>query len=60
MFEGINKDESYKCLEIAEKHIKIKQFELAEKFVLKSKKLFLLPRADGKFELLYLQCFVSL
>lgn len=60
MFEGVNKDESYKCLEIAEKYIKTKQFELAEKFVLKSKKLFLLPRADGKFKILILKCFVSL
>lgn len=60
MLEGVNKDESYKCLEIAEKHIKMKEFELAEKFVLKSKKLFPLPKADGKFELLYLQCFISL
>jgi len=50
MFKDINKDESYKCIEIAEKHIENKQYELAEKFVLKSKKLFLLPKADGKLK----------
>lgn len=57
MFKDINKDESYKCLEIAEKHIQDKQYEKAEKFVLKSKKLFHFPKADGKlkyFDLLML------
>lgn len=48
MFKEINKDESYKCLEKAEQHIFRKQFDLAEKFILKSKKLFSLPKADGK------------
>ncbi|XP_026812990.1 dnaJ homolog subfamily B member 12-like [Rhopalosiphum maidis] len=46
MFKEINKDESFKCLEKAEQYIQSKQFELAEKFILKSKKLFLIPRAD--------------
>lgn len=50
MFKDINKDESYKCIEIAEKHIKNKQYELAEKFVHKSKKLYVLPKADGKLK----------
>lgn len=49
MFKEINKDESYKCLEKAEEHIKKKQYDLAEKFILKSKKLFSSPQADGKF-----------
>lgn len=49
MFKETNKDESYKCIEIAEEHIKKKQYELAEKFILKSKKLYSLPQADGKF-----------
>lgn len=50
MFKETNKDESYKCIEKAEEHIKKKQYELAEKFILKSKKLFLLPQADGKYK----------
>lgn len=48
MFKGINKDESFKCIEKAEKCIHNKEFKLAEKFLIKSKKLFPLPRADGK------------
>lgn len=47
MFKEINKDESYKCLEKAEENIKKNQYDLAEKFILKSKKLFSLPQADG-------------
>jgi len=47
MFKEINKDESFKCLEKAEQFMKTKQFNLAEKFVLKSKKLFQTPKADG-------------
>lgn len=43
----MNKDESYKCLEKAENCIKIKDYKMAEKFVLKSKRLFPLSRADG-------------
>lgn len=49
MFNGINKDESIKCLEKAEKYIKNNQFELAEQFLLKSKKLFSFQRTDGKY-----------
>jgi len=49
MFKDINKYESYICLEKAEKHIEKKEYKLAEKFVLKSKKLFFIPKADGKF-----------
>lgn len=45
----MNKDESYRCLEKAEEHIKDKKFDLAEVFILKSKKLFALPKADGMF-----------
>lgn len=51
MIKDINKDESYKCLEKAEKYIEAKEFDLAEKFVLKSKKLFPLPEADCKYKL---------
>nr|WOX63133.1 dnaJ-like protein subfamily B member 14 [Myzus persicae] len=46
MFKEINKDESFKCLEKAEEYIQSKQFELAEKFILKSIKLFPMTRAD--------------
>ncbi|VVC37870.1 DnaJ domain,Tetratricopeptide-like helical domain [Cinara cedri] len=46
MFKEINKDESQKCLEKAEKYLQTKEYETAEKFVLKSKKLFPLPEAD--------------
>lgn len=51
MCDEVNKYESYKCIEIVEKYIKLKKFELAEKFVLKSEKLCSLPIADGKFEI---------
>jgi len=44
----MNKDESYKCLEKAEKYIQEKQFDLAKLFILKSQKLFSLPKANGK------------
>lgn len=47
MFKEGNKDESFKCLEKAEHYMQTKQFDLAEKFVLKSKKLFPIPKADG-------------
>lgn len=47
MFKEINKDESYNCLEKAEQCIKKKEYGMAEKFVLKSKRLFSLSRADG-------------
>lgn len=50
MFKEINKDESYKCLEKAEKYIQTKQLEIAEKFVLKSIKLFPLSEADCKYK----------
>jgi len=53
MFKEINKDESFKCLEKAEEYIQSKQFELAEKFILKSIKLFPMPRADGKINILH-------
>lgn len=43
----MNKDESYRCLEKAEQCIKTKDYQMAEKFVLKSKKLFPISRADG-------------
>lgn len=49
MFKEINKGESYKCLEHAEQCIQKKQFELAEKYITKSKKLYFLLEADGKF-----------
>lgn len=49
MFKEINKDESYKCLEKAKHYLKNKQYESANKFLLKSKKLFPVPEADGKF-----------
>lgn len=48
MFKEINKDESMKCIEKAEQFLKNKQFELALKFLLKSNKLFALPKSDGK------------
>jgi len=48
MFKEINKDESFKCLEKAEEYLQSKQFDLAEKFILKSIKLFPMSRADGK------------
>jgi len=44
--EVMNKDESYRCLEKAEKYIQDKKFDSAKVFVLKSKKLFALPKAD--------------
>ncbi|XP_025420968.1 dnaJ homolog subfamily B member 14-like isoform X2 [Sipha flava] len=46
MFKEINKDESYNCLEKAEQCIKRKEYGMAEKYVLKSKKLFATTRAD--------------
>ncbi|KAL4149208.1 hypothetical protein QTP88_003197 [Uroleucon formosanum] len=46
MFKEINKDESFKCLEKAEEYLQSKQFDLAEKFILKSMKLFPMSRAD--------------
>ncbi|KAL4088526.1 hypothetical protein QTP88_023620 [Uroleucon formosanum] len=46
MFKEINKDESFKCLEKAEKYLQSKQFDLAEKFIRKSIKLFPMSRAD--------------
>lgn len=49
MLKDINKGEAYKCLEKAEEYIQKKQYELADKFIIKSKKLFLLPEADGKY-----------
>lgn len=52
MFKEINKDESCKCLEKAEQYIQNKQFELAEKFILKSIRLFPMSKADGKFSIL--------
>lgn len=49
MFKEINKDESLKCFEKAEEYIRKNQFELAIKFLLKSNKLFALPKTNGKF-----------
>jgi DnaJ family protein B protein 12 len=49
MFKEINKDESYNCLEKAEQCIKRKEYGMAEKYVLKSKKLFATTRADGNY-----------
>jgi len=50
MFKEINKDESLKCFEIAEEYIQKNQFELAIKFLLKSNKLFALPRTNELLE----------
>ncbi|XP_050430588.1 RING finger protein PFF0165c-like [Adelges cooleyi] len=46
MFKEMNKDESYRCIEKAETYLKLSQFDKAEKFLLKSKKLFPLPKAE--------------
>lgn len=51
-FKEINKDESYKCIEKAEKYLQKNQLGMAEKLLLKSIKLFPLPRADGRLLLL--------
>jgi len=53
MFKEINKDESFKCLEKAEEYLQSKQFDLAEKFIHKSIKLFPMSKADGKHNILY-------
>lgn len=42
-----NKDEAERCIELAQKALLDNKFSLAEKYLLKSEKLYSTPRAKG-------------
>lgn len=44
----VNKDEAERCIDLAEKYIKEKNREKAEKFLYKAEKLFPTQKAKGK------------
>ncbi|XP_050533294.1 dnaJ homolog subfamily B member 14-like [Daktulosphaira vitifoliae] len=51
----VNKDEAFRCLDRAEYYLKERDYEKAEKFISKSKKLFPTPEADELLKKLKLQ-----
>lgn len=46
-----NKDEAEKCIELAERYVREKRFEDAEKFLKKAQRLFPTKKAEGKLTL---------
>lgn len=47
----VNKDEAERCISLAEKYIKEKNREKAEKFLHKAEKLFPTQKAKGEYDL---------
>lgn len=45
-----NKDEAERCMELAERYLREKKYEEAEKFVRKAQKLYPTKKAEGKRE----------
>lgn len=43
-----NKDEAEKCIELAERYVREKRFEDAEKFLKKAQRLFPTKKAEGE------------
>lgn len=43
-----NKDEAERCMELAERYLREKRYEEAEKFVRKAQKLYPTKKAEGK------------